>query len=516
LNNKSNQLGAGVLLSYLGQAIQILLTLFYTPVMRRLLGQSEYGVYEIVVGVVGMLSLLTLGFGQSYIKHYSDCRVKEDGEREVARLNGLFLLVFSVLGTVVLILGGVLYCNAEAVLGSKLSMAEMALSRRLLLILAVNSALNFPLTVYNNYIIAHEKFIPLQFINLFATVLNPGLSFPLLLLGFGSMGMSVAMLCVTLGKLVISVLYCHIRLKMRFSFRQLRFGTLRIVFAFSFYIFIDNIASTINVGVDRFLLGRMIGAVAAAVYAVGGQINTLYISLSTAISSVFTPRVNRMVAEGCSDKALSGVFIRVGKIQFGTLLLILSGFAVFGRRFMSFWAGEGYEESFFVALILLCGYTVDLIQNVGIEIQRAKGYQKYRSLVNSIAAALNLGVSILLIPKLGATGAAIGTAVIWTVSCGLVTNLIYAKVISLSVGRFWREILRMSVGGILPLALGVVALPLINTCPLPIYFLLIAAFVLLYACSMYLLGLRRSERAALVTSLGRFALRRVHHQDTEV
>jgi O-antigen/teichoic acid export membrane protein len=260
----------------------------------------------------------------------------------------------------------------------------------------------------------------------------------------------------------------------------------------------------------------MIGAVAAAVYAVGGQINTLYISLSTAISSVFTPRVNRMVAEGCSDKALSGVFIRVGKIQFGTLLLILSGFAVFGRRFMSFWAGEGYEESFFVALILLCGYTVDLIQNVGIEIQRAKGYQKYRSLVNSIAAALNLGVSILLIPKLGATGAAIGTAVIWTVSCGLVTNLIYAKVISLSVGRFWREILRMSVGGILPLALGVVALPLINTCPLPIYFLLIAAFVLLYACSMYLLGLRRSERTALVTSLGRFALRRAHHQDTEV
>ncbi len=194
MNNKSNQLGAGVLLSYLGQAIQILLTLFYTPVMRRLLGQSEYGVYEIVVGVVGMLSLLTLGFCQSYIKHYYDCRVKEDGEREVARLNGLFLLVFSVLGTVVLVLGGVLYCNAEAVLGSKLSMAEMALSRRLLLILAVNSALNFPLTVYNNYIIAHEKFIPLQFINLFATVLNPGLSFPLLLLGFGSMGMSVAML----------------------------------------------------------------------------------------------------------------------------------------------------------------------------------------------------------------------------------------------------------------------------------------------------------------------------------
>ena len=96
MNNKSNQLGAGVLLSYLGQAIQILLTLFYTPVMRRLLGQSEYGVYEIVVGVVGMLSLLTLGFCQSYIKHYSDCRVKEDGEREYGMKYADFDLFFKV------------------------------------------------------------------------------------------------------------------------------------------------------------------------------------------------------------------------------------------------------------------------------------------------------------------------------------------------------------------------------------------------------------------------------------
>ena len=198
------------------------------------------------------------------------------------------------------------------------------------------------------------------------------------------------------------------------------------------------------------------------------------------------------------------------------LFLILSGFAVFGRRFMSFWAGEGYEESFYVALILLCGYTVDLIQNVGIEIQRAKGFQRYRSLVNTAAAALNLAVSILLIPKLGATGAAIGTAVIWTVSCGLVANLIYAKVVSVSVGLFWKEILRMSAGGVLPLALGICCLPLINTCTLPVYFVLIAAFAVFYALSMYLLGLRRNERAALVASLKRFLLRYSSNQETEV
>ena len=45
--------------------------LVYTPVMINLLGQSEYGLYTLVASVVSYLSLLTLGFGASYIRFYS-------------------------------------------------------------------------------------------------------------------------------------------------------------------------------------------------------------------------------------------------------------------------------------------------------------------------------------------------------------------------------------------------------------------------------------------------------------
>ena len=490
-----NQLGAGVLMSYVGQALQILLTLFYTPVMRSILGQSEYGAYEIVFSVVGVLSLFTFGFSGSYIKYYSVCKKKEDSEREIARLNGLFMLVFTALGTLVLILGGVLYFNAEMVFGGKITAGELALSRQLLLVMVVNCALNFPLTVYNNYIIAHERFIPLQVFNLFATVVNPCLSFPLLLLGFGSVGMVSAMLLVTVCRLLLSAFYCHSRLQMRFSFRHLQPGLLRSVWIFSLYIFIDSIVNAVNLGIDRFLLGKLIGTAAAAVYATGGQINTLYMSLSTTISSVFTPRINQMVADGDRDRGLSDLFVRVGKLQFAVLLPILGGFAVFGQRFIRLWAGEGYEEAFFVALILILGYTVDLIQNVGIEIQRAKGYQKYRSLINAVAAVLNLGVSIVLIRQWGAVGAAIGTAVMWLLSCGLVMNVFYAKVIKLDVLRFWREIARMACGMILPLALGLLLLSYANRCHILIYFALIGAFVLIYLLSLYFFGLCRADRA---------------------
>lgn len=65
---KINQLKAGAIISYLQMAIQILIGLVYTPVMIRLLGQSEYGLYNTVASTISMLSVLRLGFNNSYIR----------------------------------------------------------------------------------------------------------------------------------------------------------------------------------------------------------------------------------------------------------------------------------------------------------------------------------------------------------------------------------------------------------------------------------------------------------------
>ena len=42
----------GVILSYLETGIGMLISLFYTPVMLRLLGQGNYGVYQAATSVM--------------------------------------------------------------------------------------------------------------------------------------------------------------------------------------------------------------------------------------------------------------------------------------------------------------------------------------------------------------------------------------------------------------------------------------------------------------------------------
>ncbi|MDU2202179.1 MAG: polysaccharide biosynthesis protein, partial [Anaerococcus hydrogenalis] len=65
-----NQRKTGALLSYVSIILNTLLTLFYTPIILRYLGDAEYGVYELTASLVAYLGLLSLGFGSAYVRFY--------------------------------------------------------------------------------------------------------------------------------------------------------------------------------------------------------------------------------------------------------------------------------------------------------------------------------------------------------------------------------------------------------------------------------------------------------------
>ena len=109
--------------------------------------------------------------------------------------------------------------------------------------------------------------------------------------------MVVVTTLITFAQLLANIWFVCFRLKEKFIFNNFDFSLLRNIWGFTFFIFLNQIIDQINWSVDRFLLGRMIGTAAVAVYGLGGQINSMYLMLSSSISSVFIPRVNRIVAE---------------------------------------------------------------------------------------------------------------------------------------------------------------------------------------------------------------------------
>lgn len=496
-----NQLTSGVVLSYVSQGTQIIVTLFYTPIMLLLLGQSEYGIYQLGYSIVSYLSLFTFGFSSAYVKFYSNCLKEKDQELAIAKINGMFLSIFTILGIIVLFVGFFLTINTEMILGGNLTLEELYISKRLLAIMVINCAINFPTIVFTNYIIAKERFICLQLINILSIILNPCMTFPMLLLGYKSTALAFTMLLISLIKFIFSILYCFKKLKMRFVFKNMKISLLKDISSFSFYIFIESIVTLINISLDRVLLGKMVGSISVAIYAVGGQINTLYTSLSTAISSVFTPKINKMIVNECDDSDLSNLFIKVGKIQFSILLLILSGFLIFGKRFMIMWAGNDYIESYYVAIILIFPNTINLIENIAIEIQRAKNLQKYRSYTYFVIALFNIIISIVLIRKWGACGAALGTCITWIIGSGFVMNWFYYKYVGLNIKQFWKEIIIMIRSVFFPILFFLCIQSYILNCSIVVYLIFILIYSIAYVVFMFCFGFNKENRKMLIDIL---------------
>ena len=134
--NNINQVKMGSVLSYVQMALNVIIGLLYTPVMIRLLGKSEYGLYNTVSSTIAMLSVLSLGFNSAYIRFFADYKRKDDKE-SIYRLNGLFLLIFVIIGIVALSCGLFLSENLHIVFDSGLTRAEYEIARVLMILLSL-------------------------------------------------------------------------------------------------------------------------------------------------------------------------------------------------------------------------------------------------------------------------------------------------------------------------------------------------------------------------------------------
>ena len=156
-----NQRRWGAILSYVNIIANMIVGLLYTPVMLRLLGQSEYGLYSLIGSVIGYLSVLDMGLGNTIVRYTAKNRVDGTPQRE-AELNGLFLSVYSLVGLFCIVIGAVLYININNLFGETLTADELQRARIMMILLVCNFAFSFPLSIFASILNAYEKFIFLR------------------------------------------------------------------------------------------------------------------------------------------------------------------------------------------------------------------------------------------------------------------------------------------------------------------------------------------------------------------
>lgn len=497
MKEKISQVKAGALLSYLQMGLTIIVELVYTPVMIQLLGRSEFGLYNTVASTISMLSILSLGFNSSYVRFHSIYKKKNE-IKKISNLNGMFLLIFLVIGFIALVCGLFLTQHLDIIFSNGLSDSEYYIAKRLMVLLTINLAISFPMGIFGNIISANERFVFMKIVAMIKTVGGPLVTIPILLMGFHSIAMVAVTITVSLIADILYLYYVLKVLKYTFSFNTFDKLLFKDMFVYTSFIAINMIVDQINLSVDNVILGRFRGTGEVAVYAVGFTLYKSYTKFSQAVSSVFAPKIHSIV-QNCEStsklrNSLTDLFIKVGRIQFVILSLACTGLIFFGKTFILLWAGDGYEVSYYVALLLIIPGTIPLIQNLGIEIQRAQNLHHFRAVAYLFMAIFNIIVSWFMAQSYGAIGSTIGTALSFVFANGILMNIYYDSKCNLDIKKYWVCIMKMLKGLIAPIILGVFIMQNSDCSSLVNFIICVMVYVLTFSISMYIFAFNQYER----------------------
>ena len=460
MDNSSTQRKAGAVLSYVNLALGCIIPLFYTPIMLDLLGQAEYGLYGLSNSVIGYLSLLNFGMGTSIVRYISKFRAEGDTQA-IRGLIGLFFIIYSGLAVLVLAVGGVLVWNADVFFSAGLSASETPRLQQLMLIMMVSTALSLPISVFSSIISAYEKFIFSKTFAIICTVATPVLNLIALYAGTASVGIAFVGLSMQIITGVVWGLFCFKKLKLTPLFHSMPTNLVKEIWVFSAFVFLSSIVDMLYWATDKVIIGATLGTVAVAIYNVGGTFTSILQNLSHALGNMFTPVVMRMNAgtDRTSPAATTELMIRVGRIQSMIVSFVLSGYMVFGQCFIKLWAGDGYEEAYWVALLTMVPLSIPLMQSIAFSSLVAQNKHRFRAILYAIIAVLNVISTYLIIPYTGIIGASACTAVAFVVGNGIIMNIYYQRVIHLGIGIFWKNILRVIA---VPLVLAASSYLLVN------------------------------------------------------
>lgn len=436
---KSNEMKFGIYLSYISLFISNISGLILTPFLIKNLGQSEYGLYILIGAFVGYIAVLDFGLSNTTIRFIAKYRTEENKKDEE---NFLFAtsLIYFVMSISVLIIGLVIYVNLESIFSNTLTLNEIDIAKNMFLILVITLGFTLPLNLFKGIMTGYEVFVFPRIVDIIRIILR--LTIIIGLLGFGYKALTIVLVDAIFNilTLIVTMSYVFVKLKIRIKLHQFKISLYKEILSYSSLIFVSVIVDQIYWRIGHLILGIMASTSQVAIFGIGILFAQYYMAFSSAFSGVFLPRITSMVIQNASNRDLTNILIKTGRLQFITLGLILGIFILFGKKFIYLWAGPDFEDAWYISLIVMIPLFIVLTQTIGISILQAKNMHGFRALVYLIVALLNVLVSIYLTKIYGVFGTAAGTTFSLIIGNIIIMNFYYHYKVKLNIIKFYKEV----------------------------------------------------------------------------
>ena len=437
----------GVIYSYVLMFVEVFSATLFTPFLIRSLGQSEYGVYQLVYSVTAYLMLLDLGIGNAVIRYMAKYRAENNKQKQEEFL-GIATLFYGAIAVIVLIVGAVLLVIFPSVFAKGLTPEEISIGRKLLAVTILSTAVTLGTSSFATTLMAYERFSFSKGLSILFSLLK--IIFAMLALKLGMRSLGVVMVyfisnVLTRGAYTVFVLF---KLKLKPKFKNPDFGFVKETVSYSAFVLMQMIAAQINAMTDSVLLGILAkgSAVIIAIYGAGAQIVQYFKTVGGHFNGVLMAGVVRLVESGANAKALQDEMVRIGRIVFMMLGMVFTVFLVNGTDFMVLWAGENYRQGYMVAAAIMVPTMFTLVQSIGNQILWAMNKHRTQAVVQIVSALINIVLTAFLIKWNPLVGAVVGSVIALTVGDVLCMNVMFKREIGISLIGYYKGLFK----GILP------------------------------------------------------------------
>ena len=494
----------GALLSYGAILFNIISGLLYTPWMIRTIGDDQYALYALALSVINIF-LLDFGIGASVTKFLSNYYAQGKNE-EADRFMGIVCRVYIIISAAIAVCMGAFYFLIDSVY-LKLTPSELSVFKNLYIIVASYSVLSFPFTTFNGVLMANERFIEIKACNFGQKVFGVLLTVVVLLCGRGVY--ALVLVHAISNVIFVSLKYYFIRrsTKQRVATRSWDSGIAKQLFHFSIWLTVMSVARRGIFQIMPTLIAATVGSVAVTVFSLASTLEGYVYTFADAVNGMFMPKISRILTAENAGQRLNDLMSKVGRFHVYTIGLLYIGFICVGRQFIGLWLGEGYDSVYLCAVLLIFPSLIDSPQQIAKTSLMVTDVVKEQGLIYSGMAVLNVALALVLLPKVGITGAALSICVAYLVRTAAF-NVLYHKKLPVDLGRYFKDTyLRWLATAGITLLFGLV----VRGFPLFGWFgLLVKAVVIggVYVACAWLIGLNTNARKNVIAKVRGWVCRR--------
>ena len=432
----STRLLRNAIANYIGSFTMLVTGLFLTPFMLHHLGDTQYGIWSLMLSFFGWLTMLDIGLSAAAGKYVAEYQAL-GSQRKTNEVISTLFLAYLAIGVAALLLVFVVAPQVSRFF--RVPGPYTGITTVVFLISGLNFAVGFPSSVLNAALVGHQR---MDFINLtvvISTIFNVGLVVVLFSLGFGLVTLALLTLVITSATLAMRFHFLkRANPQIKLSPNLFNTGAVGRLIAYGIFVFLIYVGTSLQLEMDDFIIGRFMGVSQITPFAIARKLSRLLLQISLPLTGVLFPAFSELGAVADMDRARK-LLVEGTKASVVLILPFALVVCIMAWPIVSLWVGAGYEASVEPTVILSITIATLALYAPASTLLLGMGKHKRLAVMYLIAGSLSPILSIMLVQSLGLVGVALGNLVS-TLGLGIVLVLPYAcSVVGLS---FWQLVRR--------------------------------------------------------------------------